>query len=202
MIINQSLQSKGRWFCRLSAGACLGVLAGCANPSTPFTNLEPVPIQITTTQSILLEMPLPPAPVPVAVYEFEDKTGQFKPQENAQSLSRAVSQGGASILVKALRDAGNGQWFRVLERTGLENLLKERKIIREIRSRYLGETEINPNALPPLLFAGVILEGGIVGFDTNTLTGGLGARFLGVGGDVTYRQNLSLIHISEPTRPY
>ena len=195
MIFNRSLQSRGRWFYRLSAVAGIGLFAGCANPSTPFTDLEPVPIQITTTQSILLDMPLPPTPVPVAVYEFEDKTGQFKPGENTQSLSRAVSQGGASILAKALRDAGNGQWFRVLERTGLDNLLKERKIIREIRSRYLGETEINPNALPPLLFAGVILEGGIVGFDTNTLTGGLGARFLGIGGDVTYRQNTVTVNL-------
>jgi len=184
-----------RRFRLLGASACLAILAGCANPSTPLTNAEPTKLQITSTQSVLLNLPLPPSPVPVAVYGFEDKTGQFKPQENVQTLSRAVSQGGDAILIKALRDAGNGQWFRVLERTGLDNLLKERKIIREMRSRYLGETEINPNALPPLLFAGVILEGGVVGFDTNTLTGGAGARFLGIGADVQYRQNAVTVNL-------
>lgn len=186
---------KKRLSTPLKTTVCIFALSGCVAPSTPFTDTEPVPVQITTTQSILLEMPLPPQPVPVAVYSFEDKTGQFKPGESVHSLSRAVSQGGASILIKALRDAGNGGWFRVLERTGLENLLKERKIIREMRSRYLGEKEFNPNALPPLLFAGVILEGGIVGFDTNTLTGGVGARFLGIGGDVSYRQNAVTVNL-------
>lgn len=188
-------KTKMRIFHQLGVAACLGMLAGCANPSTPLTDSEPTSLQLTATQSVLLNLPLPSNPVPVAVYGFEDKTGQFKPQENTQSLSRAVSQGGDAILVKALRDAGNGGWFRVLERTGLDNLLKERKIIREMRSRYLGETEINPKALPPLLFAGVILEGGIVGFDTNTLTGGAGARFLGIGADVKYRQNTVTVNL-------
>ncbi len=35
-----------------------------------------------------------------------------------------------------------------------------------------------PN-LPSLLFAGLILDGGIIGYDCNTVTGGLGARYLG-----------------------
>ena len=173
----------------------IAVLTGCVAPATPLTDSEPVPVQVTSTQSLLLELPLPKAPVPIAVYGFEDKTGQFKPQENVQTLSRAVSQGGDAILIKALRDAGNGGWFKVLERTGLDNLLKERKIIREMRSRYLGEKEFNPNALPPLLFAGVILEGGVVGFDSNTLTGGVGARFLSIGGDVKYRQNSVTVNL-------
>jgi len=179
----------------LGVGVCFGLLTGCMNPSTPLTDTEPTTLQVTSTQSILLALPLPEAPVPIAVYGFEDKTGQFKPQENVQTLSRAVSQGGDAILIKALRDAGDGKWFRVLERSGLDNLLKERKIIREMRSRYLGETEFNPNALPPLLFAGVILEGGIVGFDTNTLTGGAGARFLSIGADVKYRQNAVTVNL-------
>ncbi|RYE63278.1 MAG: hypothetical protein EOO83_04005 [Oxalobacteraceae bacterium] len=40
------------------------------------------------------------------VYSFTDQTGQLKPSENIQSLSRAVTQGGTSILIKALRDTG------------------------------------------------------------------------------------------------
>ena len=60
--------------------------------------------------------------------------------ETGQTLSRAVTQGGGSILVKALQDAGNRQWFTIVERESLRNLLNERQIIREMRERYLGET--------------------------------------------------------------
>ena len=172
----------------LVAGAAIAVV-GCAAGPPPETYAEPEVLPVTATQTALRDLPPPSNAVPVAVYGFQDKTGQFKPQENVQTLSRAVSQGGASILIKSLRDAGDGVWFTVLEREGLDNLLKERQIIRDMRMRYLGESRVNPQALPPLLFAGVLLEGGIVGFDSNTLTGGLGARFLGIGGDVEYRQN-------------
>jgi curli production assembly/transport component CsgG len=170
-------------------------IAGCVGGPPPETYREPEIVEATATQDALLALPAPVRPIPVAVYGFEDRTGQFKPQENVQTLSRAVTQGGAAILIKALRDAGNGQWFRILEREGLDNLLRERQIIREMRLRYLGETQVNPDALPPLLFAGVLLEGGIIGFDSNTLTGGVGARFMGIGGDVEYRQNTVTVNL-------
>ncbi len=173
----------------------LSVLAGCVGPPPPGAFREPELIPETVTQSVLRDLPLPVGPIPVAVYRFEDQTGQFKPQANVQTLSRAVSQGGVAILVQALQDSGRGGWFTVLERHGLDNLLKERQIIQEMRARYLGESTINPQALPPLLFAGIILEGGIVGFDTNTLTGGAGAHFLGIGGDVEYRQNTVTVNL-------
>ncbi|MEM7527550.1 MAG: CsgG/HfaB family protein [Pseudomonadota bacterium] len=171
------------------------VLAGCVGPPPPGTYREPEIVPVTVTQTALQTLPPPQSRIPVAVYAFPDETGQFKPQENVQTLSRAVSQGGASLLTKALRDAGNGQWFTILERNGLDALLKERQIIQDMRLRYLGERQVNPQALPPLLFAGIILQGGIVGFDTNTLTGGLGARFLGIGGDVEYRQNTVTVNL-------
>ena len=149
----------------------------------------------TQTQTLLEALPAPDRPVAVAVYGFSDQTGQFKPSEQGQTLSRAVSQGGASILVKALQDAGNRQWFTIVERESLKNLLNERQIIREMRERYLGEKGVNPQALPALLFAGVLLEGGIVGYDTNTMTGGLGAAFLGIGGHVDYRQDTVTVYL-------
>lgn len=179
----------------VSVVGLLAVLAGCVASPPPETYREPEVIPVTQTQSKLRDLPLPASPIPVAVYEFRDQTGQFKPKTNVQTLSRAVSQGGAAILIKALGDAGRGDWFTVLERHGLDNLLKERQIIQEMRARYLGESTINPQALPPLLFAGIIFEGGIVGFDTNTLTGGIGARFLGIGGDVEYRQNTVTVNL-------
>ena len=134
----------------------------------------------TDTQSRLRSIPAPREKAAVAVYSFEDQTGQFKPSDGVQTLSRAVTQGSTSVLLKALQDAGDRTWFTVIERENLDNLLKERQIIREMRKQYLGEEELNEAALPPLLFAGIILEGGIIGYDTNTLTAGVGAR-LGFG---------------------
>jgi len=133
--------------------------------------------------------------VAIAVYGFTDQTGQFKPSDVGQTLSRAVTQGASSMLVKALQDAGNRSWFTVVERERLDNLLRERQIIGEMRKRYLGEQEVDPNALPALLFAGVLLEGGIVGYDTNTVTGGAGAAFLGIGARTEYRQDTVTVYL-------
>ncbi|MGT2515920.1 CsgG/HfaB family protein [Sphingomonas panni] len=131
----------------------------------------------------------------VAVYNFVDQTGQFKTSDNVQTLSRAVTQGSTSILIKALQEAGNNSWFTVIEREKLDNLLRERAVIREMRAAYLGEKKVNPQALPPLLFAGVLLEGGIIGYDSNTKSGGSGARFLGIGGSTQYREDTVTIYL-------
>ena len=143
----------------------------------------------------LQELPPPAQRVPVAVYGFTDQTGQFKPSDSVQTLSRAVTQGATSILVKALQDAGNRQFFTVIERERLDNVLRERAVIREMRSTYLGERNLNTQALPPLLFAGVLLEGGVIGYDSNTVTGGAGARFLGIGASTKYRQDTITIFL-------
>jgi curli production assembly/transport component CsgG len=150
---------------------------------------------VTQTQHLLTSLPAPTKSVAVAVYGFVDQTGQFKPSDVGQTLSRAVSQGGAAILVKALQDAGNRSWFLIVERESLKNLLSERQIIREMRERYLGETQANPQALPALLFAGILLEGGVVGYDSNTVTGGAGAAFLGIGGRTEYRQDTVTVYL-------
>src|SRR5690606_3029595 len=144
----------------LALSACATVDA--AGPiATATTRVAHIPQQ-PSTQMALRELPPPNSPVAVAVYSFVDQTGQYKPSDTGQTLSRAVSQGGASILVKALQDAGQRQWFTVVEREMLRNLLQERQIIREMRERYLGEAAPNPEALPSLLFAGVLLEGGVI----------------------------------------
>lgn len=176
-------------------------LGGCATVTEngrtlwPETRPEAFIPDKTQTQKLLETLPAPTRPIAVAVYGFVDQTGQYKPSEVGQTLSRAVTQGGGSILVKALQDAGNRQWFTIVERESLRNLLNERQIIREMRERYLGEQGVNPQALPALLFAGVLLEGGIVGYDTNTVTGGAGAAFLGIGGRTEYRQDTVTVYL-------
>ncbi|WP_374293339.1 CsgG/HfaB family protein [Sphingomonas sp.] len=176
------------------------LLGGCTvlntvDRSLPSASQQAIIPVRTTTQRMLNEIAPPSRPVAIAVYGFTDQTGQFKPSEVGQTLSRAVSQGGGSILVKALHDAGNRRWFTVVEREQLKNLLSERQIIREMRERYLGESAINAEALPSLLFAGVLLEGGIIGYDTNTVTGGAGAAFLGIGARTEYRQDTVTVYL-------
>jgi curli production assembly/transport component CsgG len=178
----------------LALTGCMSLAQDGRNTLAPSTGLAYFPKK-TQTQALLNQLPPPQRPVAIAVYGFSDQTGQFKPSETGQTLSRAVTQGASSMLVKALQDAGNRGWFTVVERERLDNLLKERQIIGEMRKRYLGEQEVDPNALPALLFAGVLLEGGIVGYDTNTVTGGAGAAFLGIGARTEYRQDTVTVYL-------
>ena len=190
-----------RWVKLGLAGLAALSMSGCATVTEDGRGFLPETTSLayfpkkTQTQNLLNQLPAPQRQVAIAVYGFSDQTGQFRPTSTGQTLSRAVTQGAGSILVKALQDAGNRQWFTVVERERLDNLLKERQIIGEMRKRYLGEQVVDPNALPALLFAGVLLEGGIVGYDTNTVTGGAGAAFLGIGARTEYRQDTVTVYL-------
>jgi len=131
-------------------------------------------------------------PITVAVYQFKDLTGQRKPSNTLSLFSTAVTQGAESYLMKTLSEVGNRQWFTVVERVGLDNLLKERQMIKQTREIYDGA---NAKMLPPLALAGVILEGGIIDYNSNTLTGGTGARWLGVGPYTQYTQDVVVISL-------
>ncbi|MEE4537945.1 MAG: CsgG/HfaB family protein [Erythrobacter sp.] len=178
----------------LGVGGCMSLAQDGRDLLPENTSLAYFP-KITQTQNLLRQLPPPQRQIAIAVYGFSDQTGQFKPTNTGQTLSRAVTQGGGSILVKALQDAGNRRWFTVVERERLDHLLRERQIIGEMRKRYLGEETVDPQALPALLFAGVLLEGGIVGYDTNTVTGGAGAAFLGIGARTEYRQDTVTVYL-------
>jgi curli production assembly/transport component CsgG len=136
----------------------------------------------------------PPAggPITVAVYGFKDLTGQRKSVPLIASLSSAVTQGADAYLIKALQDVGEARWFTVVERVGLENLIKERQMIRQMRELYQGR---DAKPLPPMLFAGMILEGGIVGYDSNTLTGGSGMRIFGIGAQTQYQSDTVTVNL-------
>lgn len=155
-----------------------------------------VAIELPKSTSEILYEPLeeiapPERKVPVAVYAFTDKTGQRKPSQNMALISTAVTQGAEIWLIQALKKASKGEWFTVVERNALDNLLKERQIIRQTREVAGDEN----SSISPLLFAGVIIEGGIVGYDTNTFTGGSGARALGVGLNTEIRKDTVTIGI-------
>lgn len=138
---------------------------------------------------MLRALPPPQQPIVVAVYKFRDQTGQYKSSETIQ-YSTAVSQGATSMLIRALLEAGNGKWFTVLERESLTDLMNERKIINQTREAYSKEKgEGQGNSLPPLLFAPILLEGGIVAYESNLLTGGMGLHYFGLGGDTEFRRD-------------
>jgi curli production assembly/transport component CsgG len=141
------------------------------------------PVKLEPRQSLSNKLPaLDGPPMTVAVYGFRDLTGQMKPNDRVAVFSKAVTQGSEVFLIKSLQDSPH--WFRVVERVGLDNLVKERQLIRNQREVYEGK---DAKPLKPLTVAGLIIEGGIIGYDSNIRSGGNGARFLGIGGSQQYR---------------
>jgi len=156
-------------------------LSGCAHVQMDAGKEEPVALQ--PRESLTTKIPeLDGPPITIAVYGFQDKTGQMKPNDKLAVFSKAVTQGAEVFLIKSLQDSKN--WFKVVERVGLDNLIKERQLIRNQREVYEGK---DARPLKPMTVAGVMIEGGIIGYDSNIRSGGNGARFLGIGGSQQYR---------------
>lgn len=123
----------------------------------------------------------------VAVYSFSDLTGQRKSVDGIASFSTAVTMAPEAYLIRALKQSG---FFKVVERSGLDHLTKERQLIRQTRQSFNDDDE-----QLPLLFAGLIIEGGIVDYNTNLLTGGMGARYLGIGNSKQYREDTVVVSL-------
>lgn len=169
-------------------------LMGCSTirPTPGLETLDEAKVTENATK-IFDKVPAPAGPpVVVAVYGFNDKTGQRKHSNTLSLFSTAVTQGAEAYLLKSLQEVGNRQWFTVVERVGLDNLLKERQMIRQTREIYDGD---KAKMLPPMTLAGVILEATIVDYNTNTLTGGTGARWLGIGPYTQYTQDIVVISL-------
>ncbi|MCR4524331.1 CsgG/HfaB family protein [Bosea sp. 47.2.35] len=181
-MLRMTLHRVGALALALSAGGC--VIAGTA--SDPIA--QPATLVPDTKTGIVLDrLPPPVQKLDVAVYSFPDLTGQNKPNDNFAEFSRAVTQGGSAILSDVLTKAGNGAWFNVIERNDLQPLLQERQIIQNTRTAVDGK---RAQGLPALRFAGILLQGGLIGYDTNETTGGVGANYLGIGGNTQYRQDV------------
>ena len=156
-------------------------LSGCAS----LASMPPKVSEVAYKEMTRVSLPLN-GKIVLAVYQFGDLTGQQKPNDNFGEMSKAVTQGSSNLLIKALKDVGDGAWFRVVERESLQSLLQERKLIRTTRQMTQGD---KAKPLGPMLYAGAYLTGGIVGYDSNTLSGGYGHRFLGLGYSAQYRQD-------------
>lgn len=168
-------------------------ITGCSTmrpgelPETDSASITP-----TVNREIINLAPPTTAPISVAVYSFKDMTGQRKPSTQLSSFSTAVTQGAEAYLIRSLQEAGNRKWFTVVERVNLDNLLKERQMIKQSREIYDGAAAV---MLPPLTLAGVIIEGGIIDYNSNKLTGGTGARWLGIGAQTAYTQDVVVISL-------
>ncbi len=143
----------------------------------------------------LQEVQAPTIQPVVAVYgnSFSDQTGQRKSNSQFALFSSAITQAPDTLLIRALKHASGGNFFRVVERVGLDNLTKERQLIRSTREQF--EKEDGKKPLMPLLFAGVLMEGAVISYDTNIRTGGIGARYLGVGSSTQYREDVLTVSL-------
>ena len=167
------------------------LISGCSQLALEVAKEEPVFVK--PRENLTSKLPiLDGDSIPISVYEFTDKTGQRKAVPGIASFSTAVTQGAESYLIKSLQETGNRQWFTVVERVNLDNLLKERQMIKQTREIYEGA---NAKPLPPLTLAGVILEGGIIDYNTNVLTGGTGFAMLGIGPYTQYTQDQVIISL-------
>lgn len=175
---------------RIFITCLLVALSGCSTIKKTLPPDLELAKQLEETQTFneLANLPAPAGSIPVSVYSFRDQTGQYKPQANVSSFSTAVTQGANSILVQALHES---DWFVPVEREGLQNILTERKIVRAALSNK-EEEEIQ---LPPLTTAKIILEGGVISYDSNVKTGGLGAEYFGIGASELYREDIISIYL-------
>ena len=176
------------------------LLGGCAsnkalNEEGFYQGETPYTIKTDTMKRLEKIPELGQPQITIAVYNFPDRTGQRKPNTKFSQLSTAVTQGPEAWVINGLKAVGgHNPWFIVLERQGLDSLVKERQLIRSTRELYDGESDTK-NILKPLKFAGLIVEGGIVGYDTNIVSGGAGARYFGIGVSEQYRTDQVTVSI-------
>ena len=176
---------------------CMSLLPGCSQ-RTMFENPAVSEAKVTDRTragDILAKLPLPAEQLAVAVYDFQDQTGQFRNNGSYTEYSSAVTKGGQAILINALMQAGDDRWFTIAERGGLKNLLQERQIIKLTRNEYLGANGEKLPPLPPMIYGGILLEGGIISYDSNVITGGAGATYLGIGAATQYHRDLVTVYL-------
>jgi curli production assembly/transport component CsgG len=172
----------------LSSCASKNLLEGGGIPNIVIQRSSIVGLQSEELKNI---SPAKRKPV-IAIYanSFSDYTGQRKSNGQFALFSTAITQAPEAFLIRALKHASDGNFFKVAERVGLESLTKERQIIRSTRESFEEKSKVKP-----LLFAGLLVQGGVLSYDTNVKSGGAGARYLGIGSSKEYREDLITISL-------
>jgi len=174
------------------------LLSSCALKNDDLLNKGGIPNNKITAPSILdlqsqeLKEVSPPKKKPtIAIYpsSFTDQTGQRRSNSEFALFSTAITQAPHAYLLRALKHSANGQFWRVIERIGLDNLVKERTLIRSTREGF------KQKELSPLLFAGLLIEGAVVDYDVNQRSGGVGFRYLGISSSNQYREDTVTISL-------
>lgn len=168
---------------------CCSNLLACSHLSNLIPPDQQQAISVVPSEAFkeLKSLPKPKGAIPVSVYAFRDQTGQYKPQDSVSSFSTAVTQGATSILMQALSDS---EWFLPVEREGLQNIITERKI-----TRAALQAKNSKDDLPPLKTAKILLEGGVISYDSNIKTGGFGAEYFGIGSSELYREDMISVYM-------
>ena len=174
------------------------LLSSCALKNDDLLNKGGIPNNKITAPSVLdlqsqeLKEVSPPKKKPtIAIYpsSFTDQTGQRRSNSEFALFSTAITQAPHAYLLRALKHSANGQFWRVIERIGLDNLVKERTLIRSTREGF------KQKELSPLLFAGLLIEGAVVDYDVNQRSGGVGFRYLGISSSNQYREDTVTISL-------
>ena len=92
----------------------------------------------------------------------------------------------------ALKTAGSGSWFNVVERGYLDSLLRERKLIQDTYSFLKKDPR---KLIDPLKFAEYIVTGGVVSYDSPIQTGSAAVTLGNYGGGLGGHKDLVTINI-------
>ncbi len=179
--MKKATQQKLLYLSVLLLSSCALIIPPLDNGVPPIRNIEPAEVGLLITELKNIESPVRKPVVAVYPNSFKDNTGQRRSNSQYASFSTAITQSPDAYLIRALK---HSNFFDVVERTGLDNLTKERQIIRTTRESFEEKQK-----LKPLLFAGLLMEGGVIGYETNIKSGGAGARYLGIGMSKEYRQD-------------
>ena len=178
---------------KLLLNSLLGVtflLSGCASFQDTGSNKPPIVAPTPLTSKLKSIPEIDGEPIFVGVNSFKDLTGARKSADNYASFSSAVTQGGEAWLIESLLES-NG-WFKVLERGQLDTVMRERALVQQTREDF---TDDDDTGLKPLLFAGLLIHGGIISYDTNEVSGGIGAAYLGIGAHEQYRKDVVTVSL-------
>ena len=160
----------------------------------PLANNIPPVERVKEAQVIGLYIDINDVPEPVrkpviAVYSdgFKDQTGQRRSNSKYATFSTAITQAPHAYLIRTLKHSG---FFEVVERVSLDAVTKERQLIRSTR-----ETFDEDQKLLPLKFGDMIMTGGVLSYQANISSGGMGARNLGIGISRQFREDIITISL-------
>ena len=123
------------WVLLLSSllSSCSLLIPPLDNGIPPVKNIEAPLVGVLLTELADVDKPAKKPVVAVYPTSFSDKSGQRRSNSQYASFRTAITQSPDTYLIRALKHSGV---FIVVERPGLDNLTKERQIIRSAREKF------------------------------------------------------------------